>query len=124
MKKIHVFNLCTLRCPLWLILHNESYTLHAQSSFHNEKLIPVASIGERAHMRADGFAERREVVSTLQTRHEPSVAYLARPRFHRAREMSEIVVFQHQLTERIAFVRVESGGDDHKVGAKLSPDLL
>src|ERR1041384_7103370 len=75
------------------------------------------------HMRADGCAERLQVVAAFEAGDDAPRTGARGPCFDRARHRVEVFVFKPQLAERVARVRVEAGRDDDEVGRELRVDL-
>ena len=72
-------------------------------------------------MRADGFAESFEVVATLETGNEASLATAVSPLFQSPRKVNKILVHQKQLTQRIAEIGLIASYGFDPVGNPFAP---
>ena len=63
-------------------------------------------------MNAYGFAQGLQVITTLETRNEPSVAATIRPLLQRVRHVNKIFICQTQLAQRIAEMRIKARRDN------------
>src|SRR3712207_8156056 len=87
-------------------------------------IAPGLLLCQSADVRADGGAGGFEVVAAFEAGDEASAARLARPFHDRARHGNEVFVFEAELAERVAAVRVEAGREDDEVGLELRADLF
>ena len=67
-------------------------------------------------MSGSGLGEARQVVAAFERRDEAAAGVPLGERHELARHPGEIIGLESQIGERIAAVRVETGGDDDEIG--------
>src|SRR5690242_21746976 len=70
---------------------------------------PCLSVAQFLDVRPHRLAERLQIVSTLETGNETSIATTRCPLLQRARHVNEVFILEQQLSERIAEMRVKPG---------------
>src|SRR5687768_9129967 len=71
---------------------------------------------ERRQVSDTGFSEPVRHVASLEGAYEPAPAPALRSRYHRCRQLLEVLELKRESSETIAIHRIEAGRDEHKVG--------
>src|SRR5215213_5983120 len=85
-------------------------------TFRNHALLPPH---QRGHMRSHRFGQPLKVVATFEQRHDAAVGPAIRQLHQLLRDPGVIGLDEIQVRERIAYVRIEAGRDNHEIGAEI-----